>query len=219
MFASIASRYDLTNSVLSLGIHHVWRRALVGLLPRSRDKLALDLCTGTGDLLPLLSRRFGRAIGADFCLPMLQAGRGKLTRYGAPPLLQADALALPFKECSVDVITVAFGVRNLERVVDGLREMRRVLKPGGHLLVLEFGQPKSALFGALYRWYSRALMPRIGGLLTGNRDAYTYLPSTAKNFPCGAAFEALLEEAGLAPERTRPLTGGIAWAYRAAKSS
>jgi demethylmenaquinone methyltransferase/2-methoxy-6-polyprenyl-1,4-benzoquinol methylase len=149
---------------------------------------------------------------------MLEAGRKKLEARGAPPVLQADALVLPFADASADVITVAFGVRNLERLGGGLKEMARVLKPGGNLLVLEFGQPPGVIFGALYRWYSRVMMPRIGGALTGNRSAYSYLPATARQFPCGAAFEALLREAGLSPERTVPLTGGIAWAYSSKKN-
>lgn len=220
MFGKIAPRYDLTNSVLSFGIHGYWRRKLVELLaPRPNSSqcspaLVLDLCTGTGDLLPLLRHRFGEVIGADFCLPMLQAGAKKKARGFT--LVQADALALPFRDQSFDIVTVAFGVRNFEDTHRGLREIARVLKPGGHLLVLEFGQPRG-LFGALFRFYSRTVMPLIGGMLTGDREAYTYLPRTAGAFPCGEQFCGIVAECGFRAERADPLTGGIAYVYRAVK--
>jgi demethylmenaquinone methyltransferase/2-methoxy-6-polyprenyl-1,4-benzoquinol methylase len=217
MFGSIAGRYDLTNTVLSFGIHHYWRYRLTRLLPARKDALVLDLCTGTGDLIAPLANRFGSVIGADFCLPMLESGRGKLARKGQghAPLVQSDALNLPFKEASFDIVTVAFGVRNFENLERGLKEIRRTIKPGGHLLVLEFGQPTGVVWGSLFRFYSRVVMPFVGGLLTGNREAYSYLPRTASQFPCGDDFGAILTRCGFTPRRAPALTGGIAYAYLA----
>lgn len=219
MFGSIARRYDLANSVLSLGIHHSWRRKLVRLLPERRGGLVLDLCSGTGDLIPLLEARFGTVIGGDFCYPMLHSGRAKFAAAGKtiPRFIQSDALQLPFPDRSFDIVSVAFGVRNFENTRAGLKEILRVLKPDGRLLVLEFGQPRSPVFGALYRFYSRFVMPLIGGVLTGNRQAYTYLPQTAAAFPCGVEFARLLEEVGFVAPVYRPLTLGIAFAYSAAR--
>jgi demethylmenaquinone methyltransferase / 2-methoxy-6-polyprenyl-1,4-benzoquinol methylase len=217
MFSAIAHRYDLTNSVLSFGIHHWWRRVLLKKAPSRRDIIALDLCTGTGDLLPILSRRYSQVVGADFCRPMLDVADKKYGSHKGISLCQADALDLPFADNSFGVVTVSFGVRNFESLQKGLREIQRVLAPGGRLLVLEFGQPKG-LFGFVYRWYSKVIMPWIGGVLTGNRTAYEYLPATAKAFPCGRKFEAELQAAGLMPVRTSALTFGIAYAYAADKS-
>ncbi len=212
MFGSIAERYDVTNSVLSFGIHHLWKRWVVKALPLSPTAKVLDLCTGTGDLLPLLRRRFSTVVGADFCLPMLQVGQAR-PGHAALPLIQGDALRLPFPDSTFDGVTVAFGVRNLESLEKGLVEIRRVIKPGGALVVLEFGQPGGVLFGPLYRAYSRFVMPLIGGGLTGNREAYSYLPETAAAFPCGDAFVQLLSRAGFKDCVASPLTFGIAFLY------
>ncbi len=216
MFGSIASRYDLANSVMSFGTHYLWKRALVSALKEGRGERALDLCTGTGDLLPLLKKKFSFVVGADFCFPMMREGKGKshLTSF---PFVQADALQLPIKDNCFDALTVSFGVRNFENTLQGLKECHRVLSPKGTLAVLEFGQPSHKLWGALYAFYSKHLMPAIGGLLTGNRHAYTYLPETSANFPCGENFEALLKEAGFEVESTKSLFGGIAFIYVAKK--
>ena len=215
MFSDIAPRYDLANSVLSFGIHHLWRRILVRMLPASQDKLVLDLCTGTGDLLPILKKRFGNVVGADFCLPMLQFARSKNEK--STEIMQADALCLPFKDQSFDIVTVAFGVRNFEDLEKGLREIQRVLKSDGKILVLEFGQPNSLFFGSLYSFYSKYLMPLIGGAISGNRKAYEYLPETASHFPCAEKFESILKSCGFTAARHKTLTGGIAYAYCAEK--
>lgn len=219
MFSRIATRYDITNSVLSLGVHHLWRRKLISRIPASADSLGLDVCTGTADLVKPLAKRVGSAIGADFCLPMLKGGRRKLDRIGSSSLLliQGDALSLPFQDSKFDVVTVAFGVRNLERLDQGLAEMHRVLKPGGQLLVLEFGQPPGIFFGPIYRWYSKNIIPIIGGLLTGNRDAYSYLPETASEFPCGEEFLEQLAAVGFSSVESESLTFGISYLYSAGK--
>ena len=217
MFASIARRYDVTNAVLSFGIHHGWRRRLLSLLPPNPGAVALDLCTGTGDLLPLLKRRFGRVFGADFCLPMLLEAerKGEVRSAAAGRLVQGDGLRLPFADASFDVVSVAFGVRNFENLDLGLTEIRRVLKSGGSALILEFGQPTIPVWSAIFAAYSRWVMPMIGAVLTGNRAAYTYLPETARAFPCREKFRERLAAAGFGRIEYVSLSGGIAYAYRA----
>lgn len=213
MFASIADRYDITNSVLSGGIHHLWKRRTAAAIPASAKKV-LDLCTGTGDLVPLLQRPGREVIGADFCEPMMAVGR---KRFPNVSFVFADAMKLPFESNSFEGATVAFGVRNFESLDTGLAELARVIAPGGTLAVLEFGQPQNKLFAAVYAWYSRFILPILGRILTGNGDAYRYLPKTAAQFPCAAAFEERLGKAGLVPLSTRALTFGIAYLYVASK--
>lgn len=220
MFDSIANRYDLGNTVLSFGFHYLWRKVLVGLLPKAENFRVLDICTGTGDLLPLLAKRFSASNpnlveGIDFSNSMLECSRKKYPEY---KVQQADALNLPHDKETFDVASVAFGVRNYANLSEGLKEANRVLKTGGHLLVLEFGQPKFALFNILYSFYSKHLMPIIGGLITGNREAYSYLPETAKAFPCNLEFGKELELAGFEVVKIKPLFLGIAYAYLAKKN-
>jgi demethylmenaquinone methyltransferase/2-methoxy-6-polyprenyl-1,4-benzoquinol methylase len=151
----------------------------------------------------------------DFCAPMLGPARQKAERVGLGDIRfdVADALALPYPAASFDIATIAFGIRNVDDPVQCLREMARVVRPGGRVVVLEFGQPSGA-WGALYRLYSRLWMPRLGGLLTGNRSAYAYLPRTAAAFPAGERFLALMDQAGtFSARRARSLTGGVAFIY------
>lgn len=214
MFGTIAKNYDFTNTILSMGVHHLWKRALVRNLPQIENGIALDLCTGTGDLLPLLKRKFAKVYGADFCLPMLKVAIGKLKSSKlSAQLIGADAARLPFCENQFDSITVAFGVRNFENLRACLKETRRILKRDGTLAILEFGQPCNPIFNRIYQLYSKYLMPIIGGLLTGNRTAYEYLPQTAAKFPCGLAFESVLRECGFSPIKTLSCFGGIAYIY------
>lgn len=215
MFGEIAPQYDTANAVLSFGIHHLWRRRFFKCLPEPRKLRALDLCTGTGDLLPKLAERYGEALGIDFCYPMLAAGKRKWFSNQRISALQGDALSLPIHDRSIDLITVAYGVRNLESLDKGLAEMRRVLAPGGRLFVLEFGQPIGLVWRALFTIYSRYLMPLIGGMVTGNRSAYTYLPETSRRFPCRDSFLSILSTAGFRRCSYRPLSGGIAYIYEA----
>ena len=197
-----------------MGIHHLWRRRLLRLVPPSQSQTVLDLCTGTGDLLLPLRRRFGTVIGADFSFPMLSEARQKGQNQAVQPqIVQGDALRLPFGDRTFDLVTVAFGVRNFERLVDGLIEIRRVLKEGGQLLVLEFGQPTGAFWGNLFGLYSSFIMPLIGGLLTGNRAAYTYLPESVAAFPEGEAFLKICRNAGFTQAEWHPLTFGICALY------
>jgi demethylmenaquinone methyltransferase/2-methoxy-6-polyprenyl-1,4-benzoquinol methylase len=217
MFASIAPRYDAANEVLSLGVHQSWRRAAVQAARLEPGQRALDCATGTGDLALELARAVGETgqiVGTDFCAPMLEPAPAKAARRGLRVRFSvADALALPFREGEFDAATIAFGIRNVDDPVRCLREMARVVKPGGRVVVLEFGQPSGA-FGALFRAYSRGVMPLVGGLLTGNRQAYEYLPRTAAAFPAGDRFLRLMDEARCFQSRTaRPLTFGTAFVY------
>jgi demethylmenaquinone methyltransferase / 2-methoxy-6-polyprenyl-1,4-benzoquinol methylase len=190
MFTQIAPRYDLLNHLLSLQLDRLWRarvaRRLRPILQRP-DAVALDLCCGTGDLAFALQRS-GRArvLGADFSHAMLVRAREKSSARSptgaSMPFFEADALRLPFADNSFDLITTAFGFRNLANYEDGLREFRRVLKPGGTLAILEFTEPPAGVLGDLYRWYFRNVLPRIGGFLSGDRSAYTYLPASVSRF-------------------------------------
>ena len=217
MFARIAPRYDLANDVLSLGLHRAWRLALVRASGLQPGQSALDCATGTGDLALLLKRSAGpegMVTGIDACAPMLALARRKAERAQLAVYFQlADMLRLPFKDGAFDVAAVAFGVRNLSDPLQGLREMGRVVRPGGRVLVLEFGQPAGA-FGRLFDWYSRRLIPPLGGLITGDRRAYEYLQRTSAAFPCGEEFLALVRATGcFASAGATALSGGIAYLY------
>jgi demethylmenaquinone methyltransferase/2-methoxy-6-polyprenyl-1,4-benzoquinol methylase len=220
MFASIAPRYDAANEVLSLGIHKAWRKKTVELARAAPGQSVLDCATGTGDLALEFKRAVvaGEVIGTDFCQEMLQAASGKAARAGLRVRFAvADALALPHPDASFDVASMAFGIRNVDDPVRCLRELARVVKPRGRVAILEFGQPRGA-FGALFRFYSRGVMPAVGGLLTGNRDAYRYLPRTAARFPAGAKFLELMREARcFTAVEAHPLTFETAWVYLGVK--
>jgi len=218
MFGSIAKRYDLTNTALSLGLHHAWKRKLIAMTKGGAHLKVLDLCTGTGDLLPLLERKFGTVVGADFCVPMLKVAGERFNSRGQRfELREADAMSLPFDDRSFDAVTVSFGVRNFKELERGLLEIRRVLKPGGELLILEFGQPQGWFFGSLFKFYSKYIMPIVGGVLTGNKEAYEYLPETSKAFPCNSSFAKILSAQGFKNAMIKPCTFGIAYAYKAEK--
>ena len=207
MFASIARRYDAANQVLSLGVHRGWRRAAVRLSGAKPGDEVLDCATGTGDLAREFRGAGARVTGSDFCLEMMQAARERSA------FVAADALELPFRAGQFDLCSIAFGIRNVDDPLRCLREMARVVKPGGRVVVLEFGQPRGA-FGALFRAYSRGVMPLIGGALTGNRAAYEYLPRTAAAFPAGERFLALMGASGcFSKSEAHALTLGTAFVY------
>jgi demethylmenaquinone methyltransferase/2-methoxy-6-polyprenyl-1,4-benzoquinol methylase len=217
MFSSIATRYDVTNEILSFGIHRLWRRAAVRLSGAREGHAVLDCATGTGDLALAFKRQVGasgRVLGTDFCKEMLDSAPAKAVREGLQVEFQvADALALPFANATFDVASIAFGIRNVDDPVKCLQEMARVVRPGGRVVVLEFGQP-SGFFGALFRLYSKVVMPTIGGLLTGNRSAYEYLPRTSAAFPSGEKFLSLMDQAGAYKERVaHPMTFGTSYVY------
>jgi demethylmenaquinone methyltransferase / 2-methoxy-6-polyprenyl-1,4-benzoquinol methylase len=209
MFGRVAHRYDLLNHLLSLNIDRHWRARTVArvrpILDRP-DARVLDLCCGTGDLtLSLAGKGAAAIIGSDFCHPMLTEAQ----RKGARRLVEADALQLPLASGSVDLITIAFGFRNFTNYRRGLEELRRVLKPGGTLAILEFSTPPNAAFNSLYQWYSRRVLPRIGALLSGASDAYTYLPESVRKFPGADQLATEMEQAGFAGVRYERMTLGI----------
>ncbi len=213
MFAAIARHYDLLNDVLSFGIHRLWRRALVKAVTGKGCDAVLDLCTGTGSLLPSLASAAENLIAADICAPMIERGRKNLDRkvLDRVKFVLADVHALPLKENSVDAVTIAFGVRNFRNVEEALKEIRRVLR--GSLYILELGQPSGAVPAFLFPIFARFLLPLVGGLISGNRRAYSYLKNTALSFPSGEEFGGIMERAGYTVEKIRPLTFGVAWLY------
>lgn len=223
MFAGVAPRYDRANRLLSLGVDCWWRRRTVAFAGVRPGERALDVCAGTGDLTIALQRAGARAIGADFCTPMLARATTKAAGLSAPtdrdrraPLfLAGDALRLPFADASFDLATVAFGIRNVADPVAGLREMARVVRPGGRVVVLEFCRPRLPLLGAAYLFYFRRILPRLGQWISGaDNGAYDYLPASVLAFPERGAFLDLMTAAGLVRPRQRILTGGIAALYR-----
>jgi len=213
MFGRIAPRYDLANHVLSLNLDRRWRAQTVKqvrhILERP-DARTLDLCCGTGDLLLALDARSARpAMGSDFCHPMLTAAREKIAgRERSCPLIEADALRLPLADGALDLVTVAFGFRNLADYESGLVEMHRVLKPSGVAAILEFSQPGNTAFGKLYGFYSRKVLPLIGGALSGSRDAYAYLPESIEKFPSAEDLAAGMRAAGFRSVEFFRMTGG-----------
>jgi len=217
MFDSIAARYDLLNTLLSGGMHRVWEKKLISSLPAVIDGVCLDLCTGTGALVPRLAPRYRQVVGVDLSPQMLERARERWSDLTNVSWFEGDAQALQFEDASFDVTTVAYGVRNWPDRERGLREIHRVLKPGGRVGILEFGQPSQPLWRGVFGTYSRWIIPTIGGLVSGNRKAYEYLPKTSAAFPCGAEFAAMLAGVGLRPESVTPLIGGVAFVYVARK--
>lgn len=211
-FARIADRYVLTNHVLSCGTDILWRKKVGRLAARWKPIKVLDVATGTGDLALELQRRCPDAdvLGTDFCDEMLHHARER----GVRETMVADAMQLPFEDRRFDLVTVAFGLRNMAHWGDALREMRRVVRRNGHVLVLDFSLPRGPL-RAPYLLYLNRVLPRVAGMLTGQRGAYEYLAGSIDAFPSGPAMLELFAEAGLGEARWIPLSGGIAAIYTA----
>ncbi len=215
MFAAVAPRYDFLNHFLSLGRDIAWRRATArALRPRleTPGSIAVDVCCGTGDLALALARySAGRVIGADFCHPMLVRAREK-ARSGARAVffLEADTLALPLRDASLDVVSVAFGFRNLANYRAGLREMLRVLRPGGVVAILEFSRVRWPVFGPLFRLYFQHVLPLLGTWISGVEGPYQYLPESVSLFPDQESLAAALVEAGFAKVSYQNFFGGVA---------
>jgi demethylmenaquinone methyltransferase / 2-methoxy-6-polyprenyl-1,4-benzoquinol methylase len=202
MFGRIAGRYDLLNHLLSFNLDKRWRARLVKRVALAPGARVLDLCCGTGDVLLALG---GTVLGSDFCHPMLLEAQRKSP---SSPLFEADALNLPLKDNSLDLITCAFGFRNLANYDQGLEEFLRVLKPGGVAAILEFSQPTNRVFGALYGFFSTRMLPWIGGMISGSRDAYSYLPESIKKFPGAEDLAAQMRRAGFQRVEFERMTGG-----------
>jgi demethylmenaquinone methyltransferase/2-methoxy-6-polyprenyl-1,4-benzoquinol methylase len=218
MFSEIAPTYDRLNRLLSAGIDRLWRRAairaLLNGLPFGTPGRLLDLATGTGDVALGIRHRLPASpkihvAGADIAFPMLARARQKSqSGRGTLDLFQADALNLPFGDASFDGVIIAFGLRNLEDRREGLAEMARVLRPGGRLVVLEFGHPRG-VFGFVYHFYFRYMLPFFGRLISGHPTAYEYLPSTVYAFPDAETLSMMMDESGFGKVANRPMTGGI----------
>ncbi len=223
MFAGIAGRYDLLNHVLSLNIDRRWRRIVAGELRETlddEDAMVLDVACGTGDLsLELNKNSKAQIIGTDFCRPMLAFARSKsMAETHAIPYVEGDAMDLPFANDQFDAVTIAFGLRNLANVADGLKGLHRILKPGGRLAVLEFSTPIVPGFGMLFNFYFSYILPRIGGAVSGSRGAYEYLPDSVSKFPNQKNLAELIKTTGFDAVKYRNLTGGIAALHTGSKT-
>ncbi len=221
MFSDIAPRYDITNDVLSFGVHRLWRAKALNYLGVSSGEKLVDICTGTGDFAFLAAELVGpsgEVVGLDFSANMLSAAEAKVESRTKQinsnlSFMQGDAQSLPFSDNSFDYATIGFGIRNVDSPLAALKEIRRVLQPNGKVAILEFGQPTLPGFSLAYRLYSRYLIPIIGGVLTGNRSAYEYLPKTSATFPAGDKFLQLMADAEFKGLRFIPLFGGVAYIY------
>jgi len=221
MFNDISGKYDLLNHLLSMGIDRRWRKRLIRRLQQVDPARVLDVATGTGDLAIAAARKTdARITAADISVGMMAKGKAKVDAAGLAQRIvfaEAAAEALPFADQSFDAVMVAFGVRNFADLQQGLNEFHRVTKPGGKVFVLEFSMPANHLLGALYRFYFRNILPRIGRLVSGHPEAYAYLPDSVKQFPYGEAFLAHLARAGFDQCTATPLSGGIASLYEASR--
>ena len=216
MFDNIAPKYDLLNHTLSMSIDRVWRRRVVGEVRRAKPGRILDVATGTGDLAIAMARRIRdvQVLGVDLSEQMLAVARRKIEARGLDGRIvldRGDAERLAVADASVDVATVAFGVRNFGDLGAGLRELARTIKPGGKVVILEFSRPRNRVFRALYEFYSYKILPRIGGLVSRDKRAYEYLP--AGEFPAPEEFMAMMARAGFRNCRARSQSFGIAQIY------
>lgn len=218
MFDNIAPKYDLLNHTLSMSIDRVWRRRVVGEVRRAKPGRILDVATGTGDLAIAMARRIRdvQVLGVDLSEQMLAVARRKIEARGLDGRIvldRGDAERLAVADASVDVATVAFGVRNFGDLGAGLRELARTIKPGGKVVILEFSRPRNRVFRALYEFYSYKILPRIGGLVSRDKRAYEYLPASVGEFPAPEEFMAMMARAGFRNCRARSQSFGIAQIY------
>ena len=216
LFSDIAGRYQVVNHLLSGGLDFYWRAVAVRLIAPWKPKAVLDVATGSGDLAMAIGKGCpgARVVGADFCRPMLEVAR----KNGLPELVVADGMNLPFPDQSFDVVTAAFGLRNMASWVKGLSEMARVLRPGGHVLVLDFSLPTLPVVRPLYRFYLHHILPVMAGIATGRKDAYEYLGTSIEQFPSGKAMTDLIESCGFKNAQAHPLTLGTVSIYTATRA-
>ncbi|AHI07083.1 ubiquinone/menaquinone biosynthesis methyltransferase [Bdellovibrio bacteriovorus W] len=219
MFSKVAENYDRGNNVLSMGIHHLWRKKLVKYSGAKAGQKVLDCATGTGDLAIEFKKTVGSdgsVIGTDFCKEMLIPAPQKAKDKGLEiQFEQADVTQLQYTDKQFDISSISFGIRNVGNPVKGLQEMARVTKSGGQVMVLEFGQVRIPVFGPLYNFYSTKILPKIGGIVTGQKEAYEYLQKSSAAFPCREDFLKLMEETGaFSHYEYISLSGGIAYIYK-----
>lgn len=220
MFDNIAPAYDFMNRAMTLGIDKLWRRKAVRMVAADQPRYILDVATGTGDLAMLLARRLDpvAVIGIDLSDEMLRIARAKVQEAGLADVVsfqQADCLQLPFTGHSFDCVTVAYGVRNFENLLQGYSEMHRVLRPGGKLMVIELSTPRGAVVKPLYDLYTRKIIPAAGKMVSKDARAYTYLPESIEAVPQGDEMAALMRQAGFTDVIVRPLTFGVCTLYLA----
>lgn len=223
MFDNIAPTYDKLNHIMSLNIDRVWRRRVMRIVRRAKAHKIMDVATGTGDLAIAMAKRVDRTqiLGVDLSEEMLAVARAKVRKQGLEERIMlekgdAENLVMVADE-SVDAVTVAFGVRNFENMEQGLRELYRTIKPGGKLVVLEFSMPKNRLVRWIYRQYAHRLLPYVGGMISKDRRAYTYLPDSVEEFPAPEKFAQILKDVGFSKVRLRRQSFGIAYIYEATK--
>jgi demethylmenaquinone methyltransferase/2-methoxy-6-polyprenyl-1,4-benzoquinol methylase len=223
MFDNIAPTYDKLNHIMSLNIDRVWRRRVMRIVRRAKAHKIMDVATGTGDLAIAMAKRVDRIqiLGVDLSEEMLAVARAKVRKQGLEERIMlekgdAENLVMVADE-SVDAVTVAFGVRNFENMEQGLRELYRTIKHGGKLVVLEFSMPKNRLVRWIYRQYAHRLLPYVGGMISKDRRAYTYLPDSVEEFPAPEKFAQILKDVGFSKVRLRRQSFGIAYIYEATK--
>ena len=219
MFDAIADRYDFLNHLLSAGLDKQWRKRAVDALQLTGRETVLDLCTGTADLAlaaTIGERRAKRVVGIDFSAAMLQIGKTK-TASTTVDLVRGDATRIPLRDACVDATTIGFGIRNVEQPQAACREIARVLRPGGTLVILEFSLPRTPALRNFYLWYFRNVLPRIGRLISKHPSAYTYLPASVEAFPSPEEFSQQLRDAGFGTVRAVPLTFGVVYMFAAVK--
>ena len=222
MFNNIAHKYDFLNRSLSMGIDIIWRKKAIAQLKEIQPKMILDVATGTGDVaLEAMNLNPDKIIGLDISTGMLELGREKIAKRNLSAkidMVEGDSENLPFEDNKFDAVTVAFGVRNFENLLKGLKEINRVLRPGGKLVVLEFSQPKNFPIKQLYWFYFNNILPLFGKMLSKDDSAYTYLPESVKAFPDGQNFLNVMNEAGFKSSTSKTLTFGISSIYTGLKS-
>lgn len=219
MFSQVAKRYDVANDMLSIGIHHLWRKSLVKWSEVKLGNKVLDCATGTGDLAIEFKKRVGaqgEVIGTDFCKEMLASAPQKALQNNFMIQFEtADVTALPYANKSFDICSISFGIRNVQDPIKALQEMARVTRSSGNVMILEFGQPSIWGLKQAYQFYSEKVLPYIGGLITGQKDAYQYLQNSSAQFPCGADFLKLVEASNAYQKAEyKSLSFGICYAYK-----